>query len=503
MRTKNSLINTIVSLSGYSLFILVSFISRHFFVKYLSAEYLGIDGLFGNIISVLSLAELGIGTAVTFSLYEPIENSNIEKIKSLMNFYKKVYRVISLVVLIIGLLLMPILQDIIKTDNNLNLLYIYFFVFVLNSSISYLMSYKRLIIIADQKNYLVSLNHYLLFIILNIFQILFLILFQKYLLFLLLKLVFTILENYIISKKADMLYPFIKDKDVEKLNKLELESIISNVKALFIQKIGVKLVLSTDSIIISTIVGIYWVGIYSNYYLITGTLHGLSEQVLSAITASVGNLNINEKTEKKYQVFNNLFFLNFIAFFYMSTILLVTINDFIVIWLGQEYVLSFSIVIVLIINFYVTGMRKVNMLFRNAFGLFMPLRYMVFVEVIINIVLSILLGVRFRILGVLIATLISTILVPFWVEPYIVFSHSFKGKLNNYFMKYFKYLILLFISFIFSMMAINNITEITILNLVLKLLIGFIINTLLIVLFFYKTDEFQFFIKVLIKQLKK
>ena len=500
-RVKNSIINFSVALVGQGIGLIVSFIARIFFIRILGGEYLGLNGLFTNILTVLSLAELGVGNAIIYSLYKPIAENDTEKCKSLMRLYKRFYTIIGIVVLVAGALVTPFLDVFIKEMPQINNIEIIYLLFVLNTSVSYFFSYKRNLIIANQSKYIATIYRYVFYVLLNVAQIIYLVVTKEYLGFLILQVLFTFLENVFVSRKAEKMYPYLKEKNVSKLDEETKKSITTNVKALMLHKIGYIVVSSTDNIILSAIVGLNAVGIYSNYYMITNAINIIAGQVFNAITASTGNLCAVESVEKQKQVFKNINFLNFWIFSFATICLLILFNPFIEIWVGSEYLLPMSVVIVLAINFYMAGVRNCILTFREAKGLFYKDRYKSVIEALINLVVSIILAKQFGILGVFIGTTISFVLTCLWVEPYILFKDGFKSKPKEYFLDYFKKISLTFLVggvlyYITSIIHGNLYLVFTI-----KLVICVLTSNIIYILLYRKTPEFNYFYHNIIKKI--
>ena len=273
LRTKNSIKNTSVGLITQIFSTFLTFINRTVFIYVLGANYLGINGLFSNILAMLSLAELGVGSAITYHMYKPLASNDKEKLKSLMKIYEKAYRTIGFVVAGIG--------------------------------------YKSSIIIADQKNYIVNIKQQIFNLIQSIFQIIILFLTHNYFLYLIMQIIISLGFNISISKKAEKLYPFLKEKEYRKLDKQEKQLIFKHVLAMMSHKVGGVVVNSTDNLLISTFVGVYWVGIYSNYVMIINMINTFMRQIFNALTASVGNLNATDDKEKSYEIYKRLLFANF------------------------------------------------------------------------------------------------------------------------------------------------------------------------------------------------
>ena len=503
-RSNNSIRNIVIALLGQCFGIIISFLARIVFIKILGTQYLGLNGLFTNILTMLSLAELGIGEAITFSLYKPLAENDEEKTQMLMQFYKKVYITIGIVILTLGIAITPFLRYIItETPNiheNINLIYI---LFVFNTSISYFFSYKRNLIIADQKRYIASIYRYGFYFLLNLSQVIFLLLTRNYIIFLLLQIIYTFLENIFISKKANQMYPFLKKYKKLPLDSISKKTIIQNTKAMIMHKIGGILVSSTDNILLTKFVSLTAVGLYSNYFLILSALNTIFGQLYNSLTASVGNLFATENNEKSYEVFKKINFLSFWIYSLSSVCLICLFNDFISIWIGNEYVFSFDIVLVLVIVFFITGLRKPVITFKEAAGLFYKDRWKSVIEALINVVVSIALAIKFGTLGVFLGTLISSICVCVWVEPYVVYKYGFKVKLITYFKTYFKYsfetLIIGFVCyFICSMVSFELIY-----SFIIKMIICMILPNMILFIIYHNSPEYEYFKKLILEKINK
>lgn len=503
-RTKSSLINFIFAMIGQGIGLVVSFIARIFFVKILGSEYLGLNGLFTNILTVLSLAELGVGNAITYSLYKPLAENDINKCNLLMQLYKKIYIIIGITILILGISLTPFLSIFIKEIPkipNINLIYI---LFVLNTAISYFYSYKRNLIIADQNRYIATIYRYGFYILLNIFQIIYLLLVKDYIGFLVIQIITTLLENILVSIKANKMYPYLREKKQFKLDNDTKKEIFNNTKAMMMHKIGGVIVNSTDNIILSRFVGLVAVGIYSNYYLIISALNLIFGQIFSSLTASIGNLCASSKKEKQFEIFKHINFLTFWIFSFSTISLLILFNPFIELWVGKEYIFNFDIVLILAINFYISGLRKSVLTFREASGLFQKDKYKSIIEAIINLVTSIILAIKFGTFGVFLGTFISSVTTCVWIEPYVLYKYGFNKKLSLYFRTYFKQLSLTILIAIVTYLLCSIIKFNIYISFTIKALICLIIPNTILYLIYRKTENFQYFYdKIFSKIIKK
>ena len=328
MRTKHSIKNSLSSFIQNVIVIIIGFIAQKIFLMTLGEEYLGLNGLFNNIISMLAITEIGIGSAIIYNLYKPLAENNIEEIKSLMNFYKIAYRIIAILLLILGILILPFLPLIVG-KTSIDNLPIIFLLFLIDVIFSYLLTYKRSLLQADQKNYYINYIHIFSIIGLNIFQISILLLTKNYYFYLILKIIFRVLENIIINIVAVKLYPYLKDKNINKVSKSVLKDIKQKVKGILFHKIASFLVSGTDNILISYFFGVTIVGIYSSYAMIINSVYTLFSQIIVAVTSSVGNLIVVDNQEKKFDIYKKIKFLNVWLAIFSATSIFIIMDSFI------------------------------------------------------------------------------------------------------------------------------------------------------------------------------
>lgn len=493
--------NLIVAIFGQIFGLVIKFFSRSVFVRCLSSEYLGLNGLFSNILTMFSLAELGLGTAMNFSLYRPIAEGNIEELKSLMNLYKKAYRVIGFIIAFIGLGFTPFYTFFLEEIPNIpNLTFIYL-LFVTNTVISYFYTYKRALILCDEKRYIATAYQYGFSFVLNVVQLISLILFHNYILYLMMQILFTFSENIMISIQADKMYPFLKEKNVAPISKETSTGIKKNIKATIFHKIGAMVVNSTDNLILSKYVGLAAVGLYSNYFLITNTLNNFLNQIFVSVTASVGNLNaLKEKKGNKHleETFYRLFFLNFWLYGFCSCCLLILLNPFISIWLGNEFVFDQITLLMIVVMFYLSGMRRTVLTFRDATGTFYYDRYKPIFESLINIIASIFLVRRMGTAGVFFGTIISTISVCVWVEPYVLYKYVFYENLGYYMIRYCMYTAVTIGACVSTLFLVNifSISNIYV-SFVYKMVVCAFAPNVIFFSCFFRTKEFHYFLNLL------
>lgn len=498
-RTKSSIINMITAILGQGISMAISFIARIVFIQQLGEHYLGVNSLYTNIVGLLSLAELGVGTAINYSLYKPLAENDIVKIKGLMAIYRKLYYVIGLIILCLGIVLLPLLDLFMKSSETSSIPYrhLVFFLFVLNSAVSYFFSFKRALIISDQKRYIATIYRYLFFILMNIGQVAILLITKNFILFLLVALLSTIIENILISMKADSLYPYLKEKDISPIAKEDVYNIKKNTIALLYHKLGSSIVNSTDNILIAQLIGIASVGIYSNYQLIINAFNIVIAQFFMALTASIGNLGATEDSLKSQRVFYNIFFLNFCIAGLITGGIFATIDILIEIWFGKNFVVDKSVLLSIVINFYIYQIRRTVMTYRDAYGLFWQDRYKALVESILNIILSIYLGLKLGVTGIILGTILSTCFTSLWIEPYILFKYGFKTSSLSYFKKLVQYSVTTFLIGYSGHLLVNLLDLTGFLGFLLGILLLSLLTIVIIIILFFNTEEYQYTINLI------
>ena len=338
-RTEYSLLNMATGIVGYGINTVIGFVCRVVFVRTLSADYLGISGLFSNILSMLSLAELGISSAITFALYKPIAEDDKEKISSIMQFYRKAYTVIGIAVAAVGLIILPFLNLIIRDAPNIKEnLYLIYLLYLFNTVISYFFSYRQSLLTAMQRQYIVAGYNYIITVSQSIFQIIFLLLTREYLTYLVIQIVGGVTYNVWVSAKAAKDYPYIKNRNVPKLSRAETRSLFKNIKALAVNKLSGVLVNSTDNIAITYFHGLSSVGYASNYTLFTTTIDQLITQLFNGLTGSVGNLNASTDAKTRYRFFKALNLANFWLYGWAAIGIAVVSGDLVSLFYGSSYV---------------------------------------------------------------------------------------------------------------------------------------------------------------------
>lgn len=432
MRQKLAVKSSAIGLGAKLLAMVLSIISTRLFVHYLGIEIRGLSGVLSNILSLLKLAEMGIGTAIIYALYQPIVDKKIEEIKSLMCFYKKAYRGIGILVLGIGCIVSFFLKFFVE-DTTYSWVYIYIiFFFQLFESVSTYMlgAYKRNLLYADQKQYISTLIDALantIFVILRMVVIVFT---RSYLLYLLLQLLQTVISNIVIGSVVDHKYPYLQDKDVTPYDKMP--ELLGNVKNVIAGRIGGVVYNSTDNIIISKTAGVVAVGYMTNYFMVRNLIKTITSAVTEPIRPMIGNyIREYRDIKKSYQLFLSYTFVRYCMANVVVVGVVVLINPFIELWLGKGYTLSIWIPILLALDMYIDLVHSPTWEYINVLGLFKNDRNMSYIGAAINLIVSIILSIHMGVQGVLLGTVIAQMY--YWIaRTYVIYKEYFKIGVMHY-----------------------------------------------------------------------
>ena len=490
-RTEYSMLNISVSSAVRIITIVLGYITRMVFTRMLNQHYVGVSGLFLEFFKLLSLSELGIGIAITYALYKPIAEGDEEKQKSVMDLYRRFYNRVALFILVIGLLMLPFLDILIKDQPNVENLQLIYLLYLTNSVVSYLFVYKKTLIEAHQQMYVSVLNYGLFMTLQYTLQIVILVCTSNFILYLVTYLLCTLLHNIVISHKAGKMYPYLKEKEVHPLSDEERQGITKNIKAMVMHKIGTVTVQNTDSLLISSMIGIVSTACYTNYRLIIGSVQQILNQSFLAMSASIGNLGTVEDRQKLTTVFESIFFIDFWLYGFVSICLFELLAPFVAISFGEQYVFSIDVTFILCLNFYLTGIRQAALTFRDSLGLFWHDRYKSIVEAVLNLGASVLLAYFLGISGIFWGTFISTVIVPLWVEPYILYKYQMKQPLLRYFLKLGLYTIVVLLSGMITHIICSYIEGDYIRQVLLKVPVCAVVPNCLIWLFFHRTEEYR------------
>jgi len=502
-RTEYSARNAAVAICSRVMAILGGFVSRVVFTHTLSQEYVGINGLFNDILNVLALSELGVGTAITFALYKPVAEGDIGRQKSLMRMYRNFYRAVALIVLALGLLLVPFLGYLFKDQPQVEHLTLIYLMYLANSVLSYTFVYKRTLVDAHQLSYIGVLYQTASWFIQSVLQIAVLLFTRNFILYISVMMVCTVVHNLCISAKADRMYPYLRDREAERLPVEERKDIFRNIRAMFMHKTGTVIVNSTDNLLLSALVGIRSVSCYTNYYLVIGSVRQVLNQIFSGITASVGNLGVESDSGRVKRIFEAAFFLDQWVFGMAAVCLYQVLNPFVELCFGKQFVFSTDITLVLCLNFYLTGMRQATLAFRDSLGVFWYDRYKSPVEAAVNLVVSLALGSRLGTIGVFIGTTVSIVTTSLWVEPYMLYRHRLKSSCTSYFLRYGLYGLVTFGVWFLTDLLCRRITGTLLAVCILRLVCCLFITNLAYLLLYHRTGEFRLMAKKVLEILRK
>ncbi len=503
MRTKNSLKNIAISLLLGLVVILANFIVQKVFAETLGLDLLGVNGLFTNIVAMLAVAELGLGSAIIYHLYQPLHHKDSEKISSLMRFYRVGYALIALSIIVLGISFLPFLGMITGTVNTSFNIHIIFLFFIVNSAVSYILSYKRSLLYADQKSYIINLVHLIALVILNAIQIGVLLATKDYYLFLVLRIIFTLLENIILNWIIDKRYTI--DPSPAPVSRALRHDIFTKIKGLLFHKVAGFITTGSTNIIISILLGIVTVGLYSNYLLIQTAISTLFMQASGAIRASIGNLLIAETQEASFTVFKRLQFAGqFLAVLCVSAFF-VSSGSFVSLWLGDTFVFSVSVTAALALSIYLYLIRWIAFHnFKEAAGVFYEDRLVPLLEAAINIIASVVLIHALGLAGAFLGTALSSLVLHMYSYPKFVY----KGILGRSYSEYAK---MLTSSFAIAFFTVGTAYWVSTffhfdskwLQLLANAICSVMIPILVFLIFYRKSEEFKYYGRLLKRIVKK
>ena len=490
-RTHKSIINSLYGIIIVILNTVISFITRIYLIKYLGIEVLGLNGLFTEVIAMMSLAELGVGMAIIYSLYQPLHELNYKKISQLMNLYKTAYNYIALITFLLGLALLPFIHLLITDiDYPNSYIRLIFFIFVLNTTSSYLFSYKTALLNADQKQYITSIIFAIIKLIFTIIIIASIIFTKNYTLYLSILVIQNIISNIVISKYVDKYYPYINYKD--KLPKEDRNIIFKNIKNIFIKRLSGVITSSSTNVLISTLVSTVQVGFYSNYISLFSPFKILRNQIANGVTASIGNLSVSETPEKCIIVLKRLTFLFFIYGVATSSFLLGVGDILISLWIGKEYIMPSIIITIAVFNLYIDFTCVPLWQYLEVSGLFKQDRNIAILGSSVNLLVAIIFGIKYGIVGIFMGT-VCTQTLQLILKTRLLFKNKYSTSPLTYYYIFFKILLAFIAIVIIQNLFIINISLNNIyLEFLIKSIISIIETIIICSLLFYRSDELSY-----------
>lgn len=491
-RTQKSALNMSVGMISQAINILLGFVARSVFIHFLSAEYLGINGLLSNVLTLLSFAELGIGEAMTYAMYKPAKENDKNTMRQLMQVYKKAYTIIACVVGIIGFFLSFFLDFLVSEPPNIpeNMQMIFAF-YTVNNMLSYFLTYKKSVLIANQENYIITVVSQCTVILQYLLQILVLMCTKQYYLYLTVQLVCTVVNNMVISVIVEKKYPWLQEKSKEKLPKETLSSIYANIKSLSISKIAGVVSNGADNIIISKLLGLTSVGLVSNYTLITSSLNGILWNGLSSITSSFGNFNVDSSVQRRRDLFEELYLCSYWLYGFLSVGVITLANSFIEIWLGNDYLVSTGVVITLVLIIYVSGANFPVYTFQTTLGMYKEMKFPYLASGMLNIIFSIIFGIKFGLIGIYLSTSFSRLITSELFGGYYVYKKGLELSPFRYLLRYFLSVGLLSVNLLITNAAVSLISIDGIMGFIVKSLVCVIVCNGIYFASFFKTKAFN------------
>ncbi len=507
-RTENALKSSTVGTVTSVINLLLAFIYRTFFIRILAVYYLGLSGLFSNVLAVISLADLGIASAIVFRLYKPLSEGDARSVGQLMNYFKRAYRIIALVVFCLGMAIFPFVGHLIKdtseipADVNIKVVYL---LYLAQSISTYFFAYKQTLPIADQRQYIISLVNTLIKILQYVLSLTVLLVFRKYIATLLVNTIVNVLANYFISLWVTKKYPevfAVKEQIPHETRK----EILYETRALLCHRVAGTVLTATDNIVISRWVSLLSTGIYSNYALILTSLSSILGQMLGNVVSSVGNAYVELDIKQNYIIFKRLLFLNSWIVCGVTALLYLLYNEFISAWIGSAMVFGKYTVVCLCIQFYLEQIRIIQEAYIAACGLYVKDKIRPFIEAGINLSVSILLALKIGVTGVILGTVISHLLTVSWRQPYLLYRYVFKDeRITDYLLMLSMFIVFTFV-FCFATEAVKTFAGIKILKLtawVTEATILAVAYNLLAIPVFCRSSEFNYYLDYAKNKLKR
>ncbi len=501
-RVKYAERNIIFGYIGQIATALMSFVLRTIFIQNLSEQLLGINSTYTNVLSILSMAELGIGTALNFALYKPVAEDDKEKIKSYMRMYKRAYTAIAMVVAAIGLILVPFLPRLVKNPGVTTFeLTLFYLIFLFNTVSTYFVSYKYSLCNAQQKNYIQTNIITITKIIVVLCQIIVLVTTKNFLLYLLTDAGINLAQKIFVSWYLNRLYPYLRDKNVTPLSKEESGEIWRKTRALILHKVGDTARLQTDSLIISSFIEVSVSGLVDNYALVISTVSNFVNIIFNSLISSFGNLIATESKERQYQMFRVYRFFASWIYGFAVTGFFVLLTPLIRLWLGDNWVLPTSAVYLILTDLYFKGDRIVLSNYKTAAGVFEQDKYLAIIQGIVNLILSIILVQKIGLAGIYVGTVVSGLIANV-TKPFIIYRVCFDLSPMAYFVDTLRYVLTVAACVVgcsyLSNYILGNLSILTFL--VMAIIITIVFNGVFYVLF-GRSEEFSYLKGIVLRRL--
>lgn len=490
-RTKNAGKNMGMEMLKNIYNILMPFILRTAMIHCLGIEYTGLGGLFASVLDVLNLTELGVGSAMVFSMYKPIAEDDTEKLCALMNLYKKYYRIIGSIILIIGLAITPFIDKLIAGGypSDINI-YILFIMNLMVTVASYwLFAYRVAILNAHQKNYVESRIDLMVSIVFSSLQLISLFVFANYYVFLGLNLLRQITANIIKAWASKKRYPYCMPKG--KLKKEETKSINKKIRDLFTSKLGSTITYSADTIVISSFLGLTILARYQNYYYIFTSVLAMAGIVYNATRAGIGNSIICEGKEKNLKDLKNFTFISCMISSICGSCFIVLYQPFIRLWVGEKNLLDYKIPLLLCFMFVLRYFKQLLMTYKDAAGVWHQDRFRPLIAGIANIIMNLIMIQFWGLYGVLLSTIVSEVLIEIPWLIWNIFKTIFNQSWKTYIIKTVKYYLVCIIVLSISFLVTSYIPEVGFVGIASRILFVAVVPIAIFGMVYWKSNEMK------------
>lgn len=439
-RVKKTFLNARVNLIFYFLNLVLSFFSRKIFLDSLGADFIGLTGTLYNLLGFLNLVELGIGSAVGYVLYKPLYDKDQSQINEIISVFGYLYRWVGIIILVGGIIL-SLFLPLIFSDITISISVVFaaFYSFLASSLIGYFINYKQTLLSADQRNYVVTAYFQTSNILKIIIQLLCAYYTRNYYLWICFELFFGIIYTFILNWKIKQVYPWLKS-DVRSGRELlkKYPRIITLTKQVFVHKIGSFAQFELSPFLIYAFASLQSVAYYGNYALLTTKLSGLFSNFLGSSNAGVGNLIAEGNKEKIMRIYWELLSIRFFLAGISAVFLYYLIPPFITLWLGNEYVMSQSVLLLVILSFVLGILRGTNDQFISGYGLFSDV-WAPLAEAAIFIIVALVGGSIWQLEGVLLGGIVSVLIIVYGWKPYYLFNHALHISLRVYIFGFFRH----------------------------------------------------------------
>lgn len=452
-RTQNAITNTIFGLFLKLYQAVLPFVVRTVMIRTIGINYLGLNSLFTSVLQTLSIAELGISGAITFSMYEPIAQKDRQKVCALLRLYRLLYGIIGLAVLLLGACLIPFLPKLISGDVPADInIYVLYSMYLVSTALSYsLFSYRSSLLEAHQHNSVISKISIVTATIQFSLQILFLLIFKNYYLFILTQFAVQLVNQTIVYICVRKLYPDLKPEG--SLDRQLVKNIFQKVKDLFTARIGGIVLHASDTIVISMFLGLTILAVYQNYFYIITAITGFISTMLVGSMAGIGNSIVTESNEKNYNDFRRFTFILSWIVCVCTNCFLVLFQPFMKLWMGEENMLSMSMVVMFCVYFVLYEYNQLFNLYKDAAGLWHEDRFRPLVTALTNLSLNILLVQKIGVYGIIASTVLSMLIVGMPWLLHNLFSTLFHRGVTGYLKEIAKYAAVTLVSCLMSFLC--------------------------------------------------